>query len=101
MAPAKWWATYCKHLPLLSTVARSVLGQPVCASAAERNWSVYGQIKTTMRSRMGHTVSDKRVYCHEALHLKEKLTKAGYKEKVEKWDSDSDSDSSDEEDLPV
>ena len=57
------------------------------------------------RSRMGHTVSDKRVYCHEALHLKEKLTKAGYKEKVEKWDSDSDSDSdsgsSDEEDLAV
>ena len=45
---------------------------------------------------MGHSVSDKRVYCHEALHLKEKLTKAGYKEKVEKWDSDSDS--SDEED---
>ena len=50
---------------------------------------------------MGHTVSDKRVYCHKALHLKEKLTKAGYKEKVEKWDSGSDSDSSDEEDLPV
>ena len=54
-----------------------LLGQPVCASAAERNWSVYGQIKTTTRSRMGHTVSDKRVYCHKALHLKEKLTKAG------------------------
>ena len=52
-------------------------------------------------SRMGHTVSDKRVYCHEALHMREKLTKAGYKQKVEKWDSDSDSDSSDEEDLAV
>ena len=54
-----------------------------------------------MRSRMGHSVSDTRIYCHEALHLKEKLTKAGYKQKVEKWDSDSDSDSSDEEDLAV
>ena len=74
--------------PIAST-SRSVLGQPVCASAVERNWSVYGQIKTTTRSRMGHTVSDKRVYCHEALHLKEKLTKAGYKEQVEKRDSDS------------
>ena len=31
--------------PIAST-SRSVLGQPVCASAAERNWSVYGQIKT-------------------------------------------------------
>ena len=101
MAPATWWATYAKHLPLLSAVARSVLGQPVCASAAERNWSVYGQIKTTTRSRMGHSISDKLVYCHEALHMKEKLTKAGYKQKVEKWDSDSDSDTSDEEDLAI
>ena len=45
MAPAKWWATYCKHLPLLSAVARSVIEQPVCASAAERNCYIYGQIK--------------------------------------------------------
>ena len=101
MALAKWWSMYCKHLPLLSAVARSVLCQPVCALAAERNWSVYGQIKTTTRSRMGHTVSDKRVYCHEALRMTEKLTKAGYTQRVEKWDSDSDSDSSDEEDQAV
>lgn len=50
---------------------------------------------------MGHVVADTHVYCHEALHMREKLTKAGYKQKVEKWDSDSDSDSSDEEDLAV
>ena len=36
MAPSTWWATYGKHLPLISAVARSVLGQPCCASAAER-----------------------------------------------------------------
>ena len=36
--------------------------------------------------------------CHEAIHLKEKLQKAGYKAKVAKWDSDSDSDESDDED---
>ena len=37
----------------------------------------------------------------EALHLQEKLQKAGYKSKVAKWDSDSDSDESDDsqEDL--
>ena len=51
----------------LSSVARRVLAQPICASAAERNWSVYGAIKTTARSRLGHAVSDKLVYCHEAL----------------------------------
>ena len=76
---------------VISAVARRVLAQPVCASAAERNWSVYGAIKTTARGQMGHAVAaDKRVYCHarvEALHLKGKLQTAGYK---------SDSDSSDD-----
>ena len=90
-----------KHLPLLQSVAIRVLSQPVCASAAERNWSVYGQIKTKERSRMGHESGDMRVYCHEALHLKDKMQTAGYKPKVEKWDSDSDSDETDEEDLKV
>ena len=73
----------------------------VCASACERNWSVYGQIKTKERSLMSHEVGDMRVYCHEALHLKDKMHSAGYSEKLEKWDSDSDSDETDEEDLKV
>ena len=78
MAPAAWWATYGCHLPHIASVARRVLAQPVCASAAERNWSVYGQIKTASRSRMGHAVGDKLVYVHEALHLKVKLQHASY-----------------------
>ena len=42
------------------------------------------------------------VYCHEALHLKGKLQTASYKQAVEKWASDSDSDvSSDEDDLKM
>ena len=73
----------------------------VCASAAERNWSVYGRIKTKERARMGHESGDMRVYCHEALHMKDKMQTAGYKAKVEKWDTDSDSDETDEEDLKV
>ena len=95
------------HLPPpqhISAVARRVLAcaaRLLCASAAERNWSVYGAIKTTARGQMGHAVADKRVYCHEALHLKGKLQTAGYKQAVEKWDTDSDSDSSDEEDLKM
>ena len=36
-----------------------------------------------------------------APHLKGKLQTAGYKQAVEKWDTDSDSDSSDEEDLKM
>lgn len=65
----------------------------------ERNWSIYGKIKAENRTRLGHPKSDKLVYCHEALHLKLKLQKASYKEKAVKWDSDSDSDASDEADL--
>ena len=90
-----------RDLPHLSSVARRVLAQPICASAAERNWSVYGAIKTAARSRMGHAMADKLVYCHEALHLKAKLQKAGYHQAAEKWDSDSDSDESDEDDLKM
>eukprot|EP00966_Prymnesium_polylepis_P316490 7313016-Prymnesium_polylepis.1 len=37
MAPAVWWGQYGKHLPPIASVARRVLAQPVCASAAERN----------------------------------------------------------------
>ena len=69
MAPAAWWATYGKHIPHITSVARRVLAQPVCASAAERNWSIYGAIKTKARSGMGHPVGDKLAYCHEALHI--------------------------------
>ena len=39
---------------------------------------------------------------HEALHLRQKLQKVTYSQKVEKWESDSDSDGSgDEQDLMV
>ena len=69
----------------------------VCASAAERNWSVYGQIKNEKRHVLSHATGDKLVYCEEALHLKDKLQKAGYEAKMVKWDSDSDSDESDDE----
>ena len=92
MAPAAWWDLYGKHLPILTGVAKSVLAQVVCASAAERsNLSIYGQIKHKGRSQLSHAKSDKLVYINEALHLRNKLQKAGYKAKVEKWDSDSES----------
>ena len=50
---------------------------------------------------MSHAVGDKLVYCHEALHMKNKLQKADYHQQVEAWVSDLDSDESDEEDLKV
>ena len=48
----------------MRSVAQKVLGlaQGVSASAAERNWSVYGRIMTRERSRMHHKRGDKLVY---------------------------------------
>ena len=45
---------------------------------------------------MGHETGDMRVYCHEALHLQDKMQTSGYKAGVEKskWDTDSDSEDS-------
>ena len=63
--------THSRQHTCFPTQARPITwtsSDTVCASAAERNWSVYGQIKTASRGTMGHAVADKRVYCHEALH---------------------------------
>ena len=90
---------YARHLPILSSIASRVLAQPGAASAAERNWSVYGQIKSANKSCMQHRTSDKLVYCHETLHLQEKLQSAGWQADVVAHESDTDSDgcASDEE----
>jgi hypothetical protein len=60
--PAAWWGLYGKHLPLLSSIAPRVLAQPAAASAAERNWSVYGQIQAANKTRMAHRTADKLIY---------------------------------------
>ena len=39
---------------------------------------------------MGHAVGDKLVYMHEALAMRLKLQKSSYRQRVEKWVSDSD-----------
>eukprot|EP00965_Chrysotila_dentata_P109552 3621041-Pleurochrysis_carterae.AAC.1 len=72
MPPASWWASCGKRLPAISKIAQRELSQPVSASAAERNRSIYGQINSNVRNRLGHEVADKLVYCHEAIHLADK-----------------------------
>lgn len=94
MPPSTWWQMYGKHLPLLSKFACIVLAQPAAASIAERNWSVYGQIKSERRTRLKHATADKLVYCHESLAMMRKVRDAGYAAEVERWQSDSDSDRS-------
>eukprot|EP00965_Chrysotila_dentata_P109698 3625159-Pleurochrysis_carterae.AAC.1 len=59
MPLSTWWATYGKVLPKLAKIAQIVIAQPVSASAAERNWSIYGHIKSKIRYRLGHETADK------------------------------------------
>ena len=74
---AAWWSAYGRHLPILSSIAPRVLAQAAAASAAERNWSVYGQIQAGNKSRMKHATADKLVYCHEAMHVQLRMQDAG------------------------
>ncbi|KAL1530191.1 hypothetical protein AB1Y20_001107 [Prymnesium parvum] len=97
LPPSEWWGTYAAHLPLLASIATRVLSQPGAASVAERNWSIYGQIRTSQKSRMKHSTADKLVFLHESLHLEQKRMDAGWEPEVEKWDTDTDSDDSDDE----
>jgi hypothetical protein len=97
MEPAAWWSTYGRHLPLLSAIAPRVLAQPAAASAAERNWSVYGQIQNSQKSRMQHRTADKLVFCHEAMHVQMRMQNAGWSADVERWETDEESDGSEEE----
>ena len=92
MEPAAWWGMYGLHLPLLSSIAPQVLAQPAAASAAERNWSVYGQIKKTA---MAHKTADKLVYCHETMHTQLRMQNAGWSADVEPWEGLTDDESDD------
>ena len=94
MEPAAWWGLYGKHLPPLSALAPRVLAQPAAASAAERNWSIYGQIQALHETRMAHGTADKLVYCHEAMHVQGPMQDGGWEPDVERWVSDEDSEDS-------
>lgn len=57
LAPDVWWELgYLRQAftTELASVAKRVLAQPSAASAAERNWSMYGFIKDDRRNRLGH-----------------------------------------------
>ena len=91
MEPAAWWSMYGRHLPILSSIASRVLAQPASASAAERNWSVYGRIHSAQKARMKHGTADKLVYCHETLHLEKEMVDAGWEPDAARWESDCES----------
>ncbi|KAL1499294.1 hypothetical protein AB1Y20_011502 [Prymnesium parvum] len=108
MTPASWWELYGAHVPMLQGIAKRVLAQVASAFAAERNWSVYGQVKSERKLRLTHGHADARVYCHEALQLHEKLLKVATDEHEfvgfsDSDDSDADSNAcaDDQDEIPL
>lgn len=58
IAPVKarrgWWTMYgARKYPLLASAAKRLLAVHPTACASERNWSVWGQVYTKLRSRLG------------------------------------------------
>ena len=49
------------------------------------------------RSDAAHGTADKLVYCHEAMHVQQRMQGAGWSADVERWESDEDSDGSGDE----
>jgi hypothetical protein len=64
VAPVKdrraWWASYmAQHgYPMLAKAARRLLAMHTTACSAERNWSVWGQVYTKGRNRLGLTLGE-------------------------------------------
>lgn len=88
MKACAWWELYGPQVPVIQGIAQRVLAQVSSAFAAERNWSVYGQVKSERKLRLSHGRADARVYCHESLQLHDKLHRVAVAEEVEWSDSD-------------
>lgn len=64
VAPIKdrrsWWATYMEQdgFPMLAKAARRLLAMHVTSCSAERNWSLWGQVYTKGRNRLGLTLGE-------------------------------------------
>lgn len=68
VAPVKdrrmWWANFmaADGFPFLAAAARRLLAMHTTACAAERNWSVWGQVYTKPRNRLSLTLGEMIVY---------------------------------------
>jgi hypothetical protein len=74
--------------------------QGAAASKAERNWKVYGRIKTPSRARLSHEKADKRVFLYNVLQGKQRTDKSNWTPPLIEWDDASSSeDAADEPDA--
>ena len=53
----QWWGIHGNSTPELKRLAFRLLGQPTSSSCAERNWSTYGMIHSSIRNRFNYFLS--------------------------------------------
>ena len=66
VSPIVWWKGTCSACPL-SKVAVDVLSLPATSAACERSFSVYGNIHSAKRNRLGNETAMKFVYIAQIL----------------------------------
>ena len=75
-----WFQAFCYENTVLRDIAFRVHSTPTVASAAERNWSVFGFIHSKSRNtRYGHKV-EKLVYIYQNMRLLRKIRDPAFKE---------------------
>ena len=66
--PLAWWAERQALFPLLSLLARDILGSAGSAAALERCFSNAGRVWTERRRRLDPRVGSDILLCHENIH---------------------------------
>jgi hypothetical protein len=68
----RWWATFgISQYPCIAAAAARLLGMPVTTCAAERNWSVWGQVYTKLRNRLAIERGEMIVFIRQNLKLQQ------------------------------
>ena len=62
--PVLWWASWGDDWPILSLLARRLLGLPPSAASAERNWSTQDFIISKRRNRLAPRRAEKLIYIY-------------------------------------
>ncbi|AQL06596.1 hAT transposon superfamily protein, partial [Zea mays] len=69
MEPKMWWGIHGHSAPELKKLALKLLGQPASSSCAERNWSTYGLIHSSLRNRLNPGRAEDLVFTHQNSRL--------------------------------
>ena len=97
-----WWELYGAEMPELQRVAMKVLSKRSSACSVERLWSLFGNVWSSSRSRLGPTKAIDLVKVGSNLRLEKKLLEMDYELQMRSWttepfgDVDADGDSDDD-----